>query len=132
MGHITNGRNQFLKTNWIADMNRLSHDAPEISEADIEDASRFEPQSMEEEFDDDDVDDGMIDEYSEDAELEAMFASYQQQQKPQTQSPTMRPISPSLSDDEYDAIFEELLSAKDIDQEMQGLQASSADQMDME
>ncbi|KAJ6789017.1 hypothetical protein PWT90_09136 [Aphanocladium album] len=123
---------QFLKTNWIADMDRLSHDAPELSEADIEDASSFEPESMvpEEDEEDDDVDDDMVGEYAENAELEAMFASYHQQ-KPQ--SPAMRPISPSLSDDEYDDIFEELLSAKDIDQAMaQQQQTQSDDQMDME
>ncbi|KAJ3472603.1 hypothetical protein NLG97_g10854 [Lecanicillium saksenae] len=124
---------KFLKTNWIADMDRLSHGAPELSEADIEDASSFEPELMipeEEEEEEDDVDDDMVDEYGDDAELEAMFASYHQQ-KPQ--SPAMRPISPSLSDDEYDDIFEELLSAKDIDHAMsQHQQAHSADQMDME
>ncbi|EGX95852.1 hypothetical protein CCM_00506 [Cordyceps militaris CM01] len=127
---------QFLKSNWIADMDRLSHDAPELSEADIEDASSFQPEllRLKEDAQDADMDGGdddMVDEYAEDAELEAMFASYQQQQQPL--SPATRPISPSLSDDEYDDIFEELLSAKDIDQAMQTHQPTdSADQMDME
>ncbi|XWW95894.1 hypothetical protein V2A60_003862 [Cordyceps javanica] len=130
---------QFLKTNWIADMDRLSHDAPELSEADIEDASSFQPESIWQQDDmgdqDMDDDDGMVDEYAEDAEVEALFSSYQQQQQQQQQmrSPTTRPISPFLSDDEYDDIFEELLSAKDIDQAMQTQQhADLADQMDME
>ncbi|OAA37939.1 hypothetical protein BBO_07319 [Beauveria brongniartii RCEF 3172] len=134
---------QFLKTNWIADMHRLSYDAPELSEADIEEASSFRPESMSQpedgdmdgEGDDvddkDDDDDDMADECGEDAELEAMFASYQQQQP--LRSPAMRPISPFLSDDEYDDLFEELLSAKDIDQATRMQQhAGSADDMDME
>ncbi|OAA72678.1 hypothetical protein LEL_08462 [Akanthomyces lecanii RCEF 1005] len=131
---------QFLKTNWIADMDRLSRDAPELSEADIEDASSFQPMAPladrgDEDMNDDDGNDDMVDEYAEDAELEAMFASYQQQQQQQQppRSPATRPISPSLSDDEYDDIFEELLSAKDIDRAMQTQQfADTADQMDME
>ncbi|OAA57681.1 hypothetical protein ISF_06922 [Cordyceps fumosorosea ARSEF 2679] len=130
---------QFLKTNWIADMDRLSHDAPELSEADIEDASSFQPEMKAWQYGDVDEDmdadaDGMVDEYAQDAELEAMFASYQQQhQQQQVRSPATRPISPSLSDDEYDDIFEELLSAKDIDEVMQTHQrADLADEMDME
>lgn len=107
-------------------MDRLSHDAPEISEADIEDASSFQPDLLQPE----EVDDAMVDEYADDAELEAMFASYHQQ--PQTRSPTQQPISPTMSDDEYDEIFEELLAAKDVDQAMQDLQSHSADQMDVE
>ncbi|KAM3494797.1 hypothetical protein MY3957_001928 [Beauveria namnaoensis] len=133
---------QFLKTNWIADMHRLSYDAPELSEADIEEASSFRPESMlqpedgdmdGEGDDDDDDDDDMADECGEDAELEAMFASYQQQQQQPLRSPAMRPISPFLSDDEYDDLFEELLSAKDIDQATRMQQhAGSVDDMDME
>ncbi|KAM3500629.1 hypothetical protein MY11210_009489 [Beauveria gryllotalpidicola] len=125
---------QFLKTNWVADMLRLSYDAPELSEADIEEASSFRPESISQPEDGDmdgEGDDDMADEYGEDAELEAMFASYQQQ-KP-LRSPAMRPISPFLSDDEYDDLFEELLSAKDLDQAMRMQQhAGSTDDMDME
>lgn len=104
-------------------MDRLSHDAPEISEADIEDASSFEPEGMEYE------DDAVMEAHTEEDELESMLASYMQHQP---QSPVVRPVSPSLSDDEYDDIFEELLSAKDIDQAMQTQQASSTEDMDME
>lgn len=122
-------------------MDRLSRDAPELSEADIEDASSFQPTAPlaytcdDDMNDDDDGIDDMVDEYAEDAELEAMFASYQQQQQqqPPPRSPATRPTSPSLSDAEYDDVFEELLSAKDIDQAMQTQQSiDTADQMDME
>lgn len=61
---------------------------------------------------------------SEDAELEAMFSSYEEQHL----TPPPLPASPTLSDEEYDDIFAELiLQEKSQSRDPQ----KPADQMDM-
>lgn len=107
---------QFLKTSWLADRSQLSYDAPSFSEADIDDAMAFS-QDNDDPRDDDDM---IVDEPREDEELEALFASYEQQQ----QAP--RPPSPTMSDEEYDDIFAELLSQEQSQPRQQGF----TDQMD--
>ena len=67
----------------------------------------------------------MLDDVPEEEEIEAMIASYEQQQSGSTQ----RPASPSLSDDEeYDDIFAELMSQE---QPRQANLQNSLDQMDI-
>ncbi|KAM0344620.1 hypothetical protein ACHAPU_007394 [Fusarium lateritium] len=106
---------QFLKTHYLADRGQLSHDAPDITEADIEEAMTFYPDhpSIPE-------DDEMMDEED---QLEAMFASYEEHQTTSSE----RPPSPTLSDEDYDDVFAELIA-----QEQSQLRTRShpEDQMD--
>ncbi|KAH6968739.1 hypothetical protein HG530_006313 [Fusarium avenaceum] len=106
---------QFLKTNYLADRGQLSHDAPDITEADIEEAMTFHhdhPPIPE--------DDEMMDEED---QLEAMFASYEEQQTALLQ----RRPSPTLSDEDYDDIFAELIAQE---QSQRNTQSRPQDQMD--
>lgn len=105
---------QFLKSSWLADRGQLSRDAPEVTEADIEDAMAFQQNQMPEK------DDMMIDETD---ELDAMVESYQQEQ----QTAAQRQPSPTLTDDEYDDLFAELAERE----ESQGLIQFSQDRMDL-
>lgn len=100
---------QFLKTNYLADRGQLSHDAPDITEADIEDAMTFyqeQPPIPEQ-----DEDETMMDE---EEQLEAMFASYEEQQ--QQMASSQRPPSPPLSDEDYDDVFAELIAQEQFKQ----------------
>ncbi|KAF5632329.1 hypothetical protein F25303_9450 [Fusarium sp. NRRL 25303] len=100
---------QFLKTNYLADRGQLSHDAPDITEADIEDAMTFyqeQPPIPEQ-----DEDETMMDE---EEQLEAMLASYEEQQ--QQMASSQRPPSPPLSDEDYDDVFAELIAQEQFKQ----------------
>ena len=104
-----------MKTNYLADRGQLSHDAPDMTEADIEEAMTFHhdhPPIPE--------DDEMMDEED---QLEAMFASYEEQQTASTQ----RLPSPALSDEDYDDVFAELIAQE---QSQQNTQSYPQDQMD--
>ncbi|KAH8699792.1 hypothetical protein BGZ61DRAFT_451328 [Ilyonectria robusta] len=111
---------QLLKTSWLANQGQLSRDAPEFSDADIEDAMAFQ----QEEFDIPDEDDMMVDDTTEDQELEAMFASYEDLPT----SSSQRPPSTIMSDDDYDDIFAELISQE---QHQQSFYQESSNQMDL-
>lgn len=93
---------QFLKATYLNDVGQLSHDAPEVSEADIEDAMAFHDEAPGNQQEDDVMTDGPPDDED---EMEAMIASYEEQQ---TAPP--RPCSPAMSDEDYDNIFSELLA----------------------
>ncbi|KAH7193129.1 uncharacterized protein B0J16DRAFT_71566 [Fusarium flagelliforme] len=107
---------QFLKTNYLADRGQLSHDAPEITEADIEEAMTFhqEHPSIPEE-------DEMV--MDEEEQLEAMLASYEEQHM----TPLQRVPSPALSDEDYDDVFAELIAQE---QAWQSTELQPQDQMD--
>ncbi|KYK58339.1 hypothetical protein DCS_05352 [Drechmeria coniospora] len=113
---------QFLKSSWLANLGKLTHDAPpDSTEADIEEAMAFWEQhrhgpSL-------DRDEATTPTNLELDELEAMVTSYEQQQLA-----SRRPPSPDMSDAEYDDIFAELIS-----QEQFGLHEPphSSDGMDM-
>lgn len=106
---------QFLKKSYYDDMGQLIHDAPELSEADIEDAMAFQDEPVP------DSDDMMVDSPpNDDDEIEAMFASYKEQQQPVH--------SPAPSDD-YEDIFAELIAQE---QKHGNQPASSGDQMEIE
>ncbi|KJZ79743.1 hypothetical protein HIM_01212 [Hirsutella minnesotensis 3608] len=91
----------FLKTGWLANLGRLSYDAPAITEADIEDATTFQPEP-EPPIDEDEM---MVDDCGEEGGLDTSSVSREQQESAQRQ----RPPSPGLSDDEYDELFAELI-----------------------
>lgn len=95
-------------------MGRLAHGAPELTDADIEDAMTLEKQFQQPTQNGADDDMAMDDEMlpDEDAEMEAMVASYQEQMAPaqQQQQQQQRPVSPSMLDDDYDDIFAELIA----------------------
>ena len=105
-----------MKTNYLADRGQLSHDAPEITEADIEEATTFyqEHPSIPEE-------DEMV--MDEEEQLKAMLASYEEQHT----APLQRVPSPALSDEDYDDVFAELIAQEQAWQST-GLQPQ--DQMD--
>jgi len=95
---------QFLKTNWLANVGRLSHDAPSLSDADVEDAMAYSSQEAAQSS----MDEDMIPE--ELAEEERMLTSYEEEVMA-----AQRPRLPQLStlaeeSDEYDDIFAELIS----------------------
>ncbi|KAM5352326.1 hypothetical protein ACJ41O_005049 [Fusarium nematophilum] len=106
---------QFLKTNYMTNRGQLSHDAPQFSEADIEDAMAFQQEQSQipEE------DELMMDE---DEQLEAMLASLEEQQTTSQRLP-----SPTLSDEDYDDVFAELIAQE---RPRSGLEQDSQDQMD--
>ncbi|GJN86478.1 hypothetical protein VFPFJ_09369 [Purpureocillium lilacinum] len=110
---------QFLKTSWLDDRGRLARDAPDFTEADIDDAMAFH-----EEVEQPHEDDMVMETNPEDEELEAMLESYEEQQH----APSQRPPSPTLSDEEYDDIFAELLSQEQSQPEFS---QNSTDHMDM-
>ncbi|PHH92146.1 hypothetical protein CDD83_8714 [Cordyceps sp. RAO-2017] len=105
---------QFLKNSWLANLGRLTHDAPAFSEADIEDAMAFQQETARHAHEDQVMEDGPPDE-----ELEAMIASHEQQQP---RSPTL------ISDDEFDELFADLMSREETSAQTQPL--SSSDRMD--
>ncbi|TFB04595.1 hypothetical protein CCMA1212_003680 [Trichoderma ghanense] len=113
---------QFLKTNWLANVGRLSHDAPSLSEADIEDAMAFlqesgQPQIM----DDDTIPEELVEE-------EHMLTSYEEEVMAQGGR-----ALPTLVEegDEYDDIFAELISQEQhLSQQHHSSQPSS--QMDID
>ncbi|KAK5987287.1 hypothetical protein PT974_11412 [Cladobotryum mycophilum] len=107
---------QFLKTNWLANVGRLTHDAPDFSEADIEDAMAYHQETVHSQDSDDAL--GVI---REEEELDFLVSSYEQEQTGTPQQP------PLLEDDEYDDIFAELMSQEPTRQN----QPSSSNQMDM-
>lgn len=99
----------------LADIGRLSHDAPTISDADLEDAMGFR--------EDEHVPDEAMDEvYPEEDDFEAMVASYEQQSQSD-----QRPPSPTLSDEEYDDVFAELIAQEQAYSQPQ----SSGEHMDL-
>ncbi|KAF4125694.1 hypothetical protein GMORB2_0938 [Geosmithia morbida] len=127
---------QLLKASYLDTMDLLSHGAPELSDADIEDAMALEAQFQQQlrqrhngnlaaaTAAGDDM--AMYDDElppDEDEEMDALVASYQEQ----VAVPTQRPESPStMTDDDYDDIFAELIA-----QERQRLPSTSEDvQMD--
>ncbi|KAG5931251.1 hypothetical protein E4U53_001871 [Claviceps sorghi] len=116
---------QFLKNSLLADMGRLSHDAPALSEADLEDAMAVHEERHRE---DDDMLDEFPQEEDDDDGIEAMIASFEEQKSSSHGGDKQRPSSPALSDEDYDAIFAELIA-------QEGDQASSvlpsAEHMDM-
>ncbi|KZZ97649.1 hypothetical protein AAL_03613 [Moelleriella libera RCEF 2490] len=96
---------QFLKNSLLADIGRLSYDAPTLSNSDLDDAMAFQDRrhtNLDHEMLDDDDECYCPD----DSELESMVTScdvFQSRQEP-------RPPSPDLSDEEYDDIFAELIA----------------------
>ncbi|KAG6157496.1 hypothetical protein E4U47_001390 [Claviceps purpurea] len=104
---------QFLKNSLLADMGRLSHDAPVLSERDLEDAMTVHEERYME--DDEDM---LGDCPQEDDDIEAMVASFEQDQRRSRGGGggggggggRERASSPGLSDEEYDDIFAELIS----------------------
>ncbi|PNY26376.1 Uncharacterized protein TCAP_03690 [Tolypocladium capitatum] len=109
---------QFLKTSWLANLGRLAHDAPDFSEADVEDAIAFLQEAQRHLAEDE----TMSDSHGEDEELAALVASYEEQQL------APRPPSPTLFDEEYADIFAELMSQEQVPQNQS---QNPADQMDM-
>lgn len=71
-----------------------------------------------------DEDDMMLDDIPEEDDFEAMFTTYEEQHSLDSR----RPPSPSLSDEDYDDIFAELLSQEQSQREHQ---EALADQMDI-
>lgn len=112
---------QFLRTSYLNHLGQLTFDAPDVSEGDIEDAMAFQSQAVPPTQEDDVMADGPPDE---EEELEAMIASYEEQQAAQPP----RPHSPAMSDEDYDDIFAELLAQEQPTQRQQA--PSSADHMD--
>ncbi|OAA45661.1 hypothetical protein NOR_03450 [Metarhizium rileyi] len=108
---------QFLKKNLLADIGRLSHDAPAFSDTDLEDAMAFQEEPTKNH-------DLMDETYEETEEFEAMVASYEQQSQVDKRPPS--PL-PSPSDDEYDEVFAELIAQEEAQLQSQ----SSGEQMDM-
>ena len=117
-------------------MGRLSCDAPSFSEIDLEDAIVFQQQlgrqneAKQQQTQTLGCDDNMVDfAGSEEKELDAMIASYEEQQAQEV----LRPPSRASSDDEYEDLFAELL----VREETLALSgqappsSSSAEQMDM-
>ncbi|GAO14691.1 hypothetical protein UVI_02028940 [Ustilaginoidea virens] len=103
---------KFLKNSFLADVGRLAHDAPTLSETDLDDAIRFpeEHQMLPEE---EDALNGYLEE--EEEEVEAMLASYQEQKN----SAPEAPCSPALSDEEYDQVFAELIAQEEAESQAQ-------------
>ena len=117
---------QFLRTSWLDNLAHLSHDAPAFSETDIDDAMAFDPGPAELQ-DDDSI---MMNDNGEEG-LEAMVASYEEQQS----SFEQRPPSPTLSDEEYDDILAEFLAQEQRQQphpEHCESQMDITDNMDMQ
>ncbi|KAG5982750.1 hypothetical protein E4U55_001402 [Claviceps digitariae] len=101
---------QFLKNSFLADIGRLSHDAPGLSETDLEDAMTVHEETHRQDND-------MLDDCPQEAEedddhddFEAMVASFEEQMSHSQDRGRQRPSSPSLSDEDYDDIFAELIA----------------------
>ncbi|KAL2202723.1 hypothetical protein CC79DRAFT_1372878 [Sarocladium strictum] len=111
----------FLKTSWLADRDQLARDAPTLTDADLEDAMTHDDEQMQPEVEDD----TMMDDGPGDDDLDAMLASYEQDA-----STLQRLKSPSYSDDEYDDIFEDLMSHEQA-HPSQGSQPDASDAMQL-
>ncbi|RFU72792.1 hypothetical protein TARUN_9473 [Trichoderma arundinaceum] len=112
---------QFLKTNWLANVGRLSHDAPSFSEADIEDAMAFSQENVHPQMDEDMIPEELVEE-------EHMLTSYEEEVMAHHGSrlPTL-----AEENDEYDDIFAELISQESqFSQQRQSSQPSN--QMDID
>ncbi|KAL7799072.1 hypothetical protein V8C37DRAFT_398906 [Trichoderma ceciliae] len=92
---------QFLKTNWLANVGRLSHDAPSFSEADIEDAMAFSQETTQPRMDEDMIPEELVEE-------EHMLTSYEEEVLAHQGS--RLPTLVEEENDEYDDIFAELIS----------------------
>lgn len=86
-------------------MGQLTFDAPTFSEYDIEDAMAYQHEMSQEAQDDDMTESPPED----DEDLDAMLASYQNQQQASSTQFSQDP-SPTLSDDDYDDLFAELIA----------------------
>lgn len=104
----------------MTDRSQLQRDAPEFSESDIEDAMAYQREKSQPQ-DDDAI---MMDTSMEDDELEAMLASYEEQQS----RPSQQPPSPALSDQDYDEFFAELIAQENNQRDRY---QDSEDRMDM-
>ncbi|KAH6604637.1 hypothetical protein Trco_006344 [Trichoderma cornu-damae] len=91
---------QFLKTTWLANVGRLSHDAPSFSEADIEDAMAFSQEAAKSRMDEDTIPEELVEE-------EHMLTSYEQEAMAHDGPLLPTPVE---EEDEYDDIFAELIS----------------------
>lgn len=111
----------------LASIGQLSHDAPEISETDIEDAMAFHRETIPEDEDEDMMVDDVPDE---DRELEAMFASYEEQRAAPSQPSQLSKIP---DDEDYDDLFAELIAKEQRLQQLhqQTQSPSSIDDMDI-
>ncbi|KAF7563006.1 hypothetical protein G7046_g1121 [Stylonectria norvegica] len=112
---------QFLKTNWLEDQGQLSHDAPDFSEADIDDAAAFLEEGPQPQDDDMMLDDILADEFTCKNEEELYSEA------------ARRPPSPALSDEEFefDDVFAELILKEQLKEQWQNyLHQDDPDQMD--
>lgn len=89
-----------MKTSWLANVGRLSHDAPSFSDADIEDAATFSPEMALSQMDEDMIPEELMHE-------EQLLTSYEEEVMAQQGS---RLPALAEEDDEYDDIFAELIS----------------------
>lgn len=96
-------------------MGQLTFDAPAFSESDIEDAMAYQHEMSREPRDDEQMMESPLDD---DEALDAMLASYQDQQ-PQSATHFTRVPSPALSDNDYDDLFAELIAEETSTQQEQ-------------
>ncbi|KAM0251682.1 hypothetical protein ACHAQJ_008051 [Trichoderma viride] len=114
---------QFLKTNWLANVGRLSHDAPSFSDADIEDAMAFSPETAQSQMDEDMIPEELVEE-------EHMLTSYEEEVMANQGS--RLPMLPE-ENDEYDDIFAELISQeRQFSQQQQHQSSQPSNQMDID
>ncbi|KAL7918363.1 hypothetical protein ACQKWADRAFT_304250 [Trichoderma austrokoningii] len=92
---------QFLKTSWLANVGRLSHDAPSFSDVDIEDAATFSPEMATSQMDEDMIPEELMDE-------EQLLSSYEEEIMAAQRGSRLPALAEE--DDEYDDIFAELIS----------------------
>lgn len=113
---------QFLKTSWLANVGRLSYDAPSFSDADIEDAAAFSPETAQSQMDEDMIPEELMDE-------EQLLTSYEEEVMAQQGSrlPTL-----AEEDDEYDDIFAELISQEQEHQQSQHRSQQPLHQMEID
>ncbi|KAL6906914.1 hypothetical protein GGI43DRAFT_396140 [Trichoderma evansii] len=113
---------QFLKTSWLANVGRLSHDAPSFSDADIEDAAAFSPEMAPSQMDEDMIPEELMDE-------EQLLTSYEEEVMAQQGS--RLPVL-AEEDDEYDDIFAELISQEQGQQQPQHQSSQPLHQMEID
>lgn len=107
---------QLLKASFLARLELSAEGAPEISEADIDDAVAFHQQADGQHRPDQmSVDDAM----DEDAELEAMLSSYQDELGDTEHA------SSEMSDEEYDQLFAEFVANEERSRQQQQQQSHS-------
>ncbi|KAG6005623.1 hypothetical protein E4U21_007811 [Claviceps maximensis] len=125
---------QFLKNSLLADIGRLSHDAPILSETDLEDAMKVhvEPHPEDDDMLDhcpqEEEEGGEVGEGGDDDNIEAMVASFEEQMSPSQSRSKQRSSSPALSDEDYDDIFAELIAQE---RQQSSCTQSPAEHMDM-